>query len=177
MARIIASLPFSVSLPFLYLTPVLLEIISRQYLYQSSAPFIGSTLTSSPHLEHRMSYSVISTQTTCVIKRVQPTCHEVPNYDVDIISRFGVSFITPRKNSAREPRAERVSPYMRFYTLHFCSFSFSVISLIISGSYARHSVTQRCNYSSTCRSPGSLGKLNLVVLFTSTYCRSFIVDK
>lgn len=99
----------------------LLEIISRQYLCQSTVPFIGSNLTSSPHLEHKNVVSVISTQTTCVIKRVRRTAyHEVPNY-VNIISCQRIIHYVSKAIKQYELKNQRYALYAHF-TLFFFFF-------------------------------------------------------
>ena len=67
-----------------------IEIISRQYLCQSWAPFIGSALTSSPHLEQRTPFLLISTPPARVIKRTQVERDRETQRRVARISNFEV---------------------------------------------------------------------------------------
>lgn len=113
----------------------LLEIISRQYLCQSTVPFIGSNLTSSPHLEHKNVVSVISTQTTCVIKRVRRTAyHEVPNY-INIISCQRIFYYVSKTVKQYELKNQRYALYA-FHISHFYLIKlktyFWVLTLFIS---------------------------------------------
>lgn len=108
----------------------LLEIISRQYLCQSSAPFIGSNLTSSPHLEHKNVVSVISTQTTCVIKRVRRmACHEIANY-VDTISRLRIFHYVLKNNINLKTSALLFILFIPFILHTFLSSSWKHVFLI-----------------------------------------------
>ena len=114
-----------------------IEIISRQYLCQSWAPFIGSALTSSPHLEQRTPFLLISTPSALVIKRAQSNAIRETQQRVarrgtsnfedartlslqPLYSRDGIKItetITARRDSAHRSTLVSSSPFLLSTTL------------------------------------------------------------